>query len=118
MADLSGGNQQKVIMAKWLTMRPSLLLLHEPTHGVDVGSREQILLRVRGAASEGMAVLCASSDAEQLSQLCDRVLVLARGQVVAELPGHALTKEAIAEASYLTTPVRTSDDTDDPPELS
>lgn len=118
MADLSGGNQQKVIMAKWLTMQPSLLLLHEPTHGVDVGSREQILLRVRRAAGEGMAVLCASSDAEQLSQLCDRVLVLARGQVVAELSGHSLTKEAIAEASYLTAPVRTSDDTDDSPELS
>lgn len=118
MADLSGGNQQKVIVAKWLTTAPSLLLLHEPTHGVDVGSREQIMLRVRRAANEGMTVLCASSDAEQLSELCDRVLVLARGQVVAELPGRGLTKEAIAEASYLTAPVRTSDDTDDSPELS
>ncbi|TWP34058.1 sugar ABC transporter ATP-binding protein [Leekyejoonella antrihumi] len=106
MANLSGGNQQKVIMAKWLATNPSLLLLHEPTHGVDVGSREQILLRIRKAAHDGMAVLCASSDTEQLSELCDRVLVLARGRVVAELPGHSLTKEAIAGAGYLTTPIK------------
>lgn len=118
MANLSGGNQQKVIMAKWLTMQPSLLLLHEPTHGVDVGSREQILVRVRQAAGEGMAVLCASSDTEQLSELCDRVLVLARGQVVAELSGAALTKEAIVHASYLTAPARPSADPDDLPERS
>lgn len=116
MASLSGGNQQKVLMAKWLLMEPSLLLLHEPTHGVDVGSREQILQRVRDvASSRSMAVVCASSDPDQLSELCDRVLVLARGRVVAELTGGALTKDAIAECSYLTTPVRTDGET---PELS
>jgi ribose transport system ATP-binding protein len=110
MSSLSGGNQQKVILAKWLTTEPSLLLLHEPTHGVDVGSREQILLRVRRAAQDGTAVLCASSDPEQLSDLCDRVLVLGRGQIVAELAGSALTKDAIVEASYLTAPAGLGDD--------
>lgn len=115
MASLSGGNQQKVLMAKWLVMRPSLLLLHEPTHGVDVGSREQILQRVRDvASSRSMAVVCASSDPTQLSELCDRVLVLARGQVVAELTGHALTKDAIVESSYLTVPEPTSTATQEP----
>lgn len=104
MARLSGGNQQKVLMAKWLITKPSVLLLHEPTHGVDVGSREQILRRVRDVAIErGMPVLCASSDPEQLSDFCDRVLVLARGRVVAELADNALTQDAIVESSYLTT---------------
>ncbi len=102
MSTLSGGNQQKVIMAKWLAMEPSLLLLHEPTHGVDVGSRDQILRRIRAAASDGMAVVCASSDPEQLSELCDRVLVLARGRVVAELAGQELDKNTIVERSYQT----------------
>lgn len=115
MSSLSGGNQQKVIMAKWLAMEPSLLLLHEPTHGVDVGSREQILQRVREVAkNRNIAVLCASSDPEQLNDLCDRVLVLARGRVVAELTGRALTKDSIVESSYLTMPERVIADTEKP----
>ncbi len=100
LSQLSGGNQQKVILAKWLSTEPSLLLLHEPTHGVDVGSREQILLRIRSAASSGMAVVCASSDPEQLSELCDRVLIFVRGKVVAELTGSDLDKDTIVESSY------------------
>lgn len=104
MAELSGGNQQKVILAKWLSTNPSLLLLHEPTHGVDVGSREQLLLRIRAAARSGVAVLCASSDPEQLSELCDRVLILVRGGVVAELSGGELTKDLIVERSYQAAP--------------
>lgn len=102
MSTLSGGNQQKVILAKWLAMEPSLLLLHEPTHGVDVGARDQIMRRIRAAAKDGMAVVCASSDPEQLSELCDRVLVLARGRVVAELAGQGLDKNTIVERSYQT----------------
>jgi ribose transport system ATP-binding protein len=87
-------------MAKWLSTEPSLLLLHEPTHGVDVGSREQILLRIRSAARNGMAVVCASSDPEQLAELCDRVLTFERGKVVAELTGLDLNKDTIVESSY------------------
>jgi ribose transport system ATP-binding protein len=100
LSQLSGGNQQRVIMAKWLSTEPSLLLLHEPTHGVDVGSREQILLRIRSAARNGMAVVCASSDPEQLAELCDRVLTFERGKVVAELTGLDLNKDTIVESSY------------------
>ncbi len=102
LSTLSGGNQQKVVLAKWLATRPSLLLLHEPTHGVDVGSRQDILQRIRAVARDGVGVVCASSDPEQLSELCDRVLIFARGRVVAELAGDDLHKDAIIESCYST----------------
>ena len=73
---LSGGNQQKALLAKWMQIDPSLLLLHEPTQGVDVGARQQIFGLVREAAARGMSVICASSDYEQLAAICDRVLDL------------------------------------------
>lgn len=94
---LSGGNQQKALLAKWLQIRPRLLLLHEPTQGVDVGARENILSLIRESATEQSAVICASSDYEQLASVCDRVLIFARGAVVAELSGGDVTKERITE---------------------
>jgi ribose transport system ATP-binding protein len=97
---LSGGNQQKALLAKWLQMKPSLLLLHEPTQGVDVGARQQIFALIQEAARSGTSVLCASSDYEQLAIICDRVLVLRRGRVVAQLVGKDITKEGIAEQCY------------------
>lgn len=100
LAELSGGNAQKVILAKWLACHPRLLLLDEPTHGVDVGSRAQILERVRSEAANGMTVLCASSDPEQLTDLCDRVLVFAHGRVVGELTGEAINKDTIVALCY------------------
>lgn len=105
LGELSGGNAQKVILAKWLSSEPRLLLLDEPTHGVDVGSRAQILKRVRSEAAKGMTVLCASSDPEQLTDVCDRVLVLAHGRVVAELAGEAVNKDTIVEHCYDEVPV-------------
>jgi ribose transport system ATP-binding protein len=79
---------------------PSLLLLDEPTQGVDVGTRQQIFAALRKAASEGMSIVCASSDAEQLADICDRVLVFAKGRICEEIPGGELSKERIAEACY------------------
>ncbi len=99
-SSLSGGNQQKVVMAKWLQTRPKLLLVHEPTQGVDVGAREEIYSVLRQAAGEGMAILCASSDHEQLSLICNRVLIFQQGVIVAELTGQDITKDRIAELSY------------------
>jgi ribose transport system ATP-binding protein len=97
LAALSGGNQQKAVLAKWLQVDPRVLLLDQPTQGVDVRAREQIFAAIRAAAASGTAVLCASADYDELASLCDRVLVLARGRVVLELEGPELSKDDIAE---------------------
>jgi ribose transport system ATP-binding protein len=99
-AQLSGGNQQKVLLGKWMQVAPKLVLLDEPTQGVDVGARQRVFEAIRNAAGQGATVLCASSDYEQLAMICDRVLIFARGRVVAELVGAAVTKEAIAVHCY------------------
>ena len=78
---LSGGNQQKALVAKWLSTNPRLLLLDEPTRGVDVGARRHIQAMIRAAADRGACVLLASADTEQLHSVCDRVLVMVDGRV-------------------------------------
>jgi ribose transport system ATP-binding protein len=97
---LSGGNQQKALLAKWLQVKPRLLLLDEPTQGVDVAAREQIFSIISQVAADGAAVICASSDHDQLARLCDRVLIFARGRISAELGGGKVSKNAITEASF------------------
>jgi len=87
VAKFSGGNAQKVLLAKWLATEPILLVLHEPSQAVDVGARQSIIATVREVAAGGCAVLVAGSDENELSLLCDRVLVLRDGEVAAELPG-------------------------------
>ena len=84
---LSGGNQQKVVLAKWLARSPRLLVLHEPTQAVDVGAREIIVGAVKDAAAAGCGVLVASGDENELSMLCDRVIVFRDGRVAEELAG-------------------------------
>jgi ribose transport system ATP-binding protein len=74
-----------------------LLLLHEPTQGVDIGARQHIFRLIREAAAEGLPIICASADYEQLAMICDRVLVLGRGRIVQELTKEELTKERITE---------------------
>lgn len=97
---LSGGNAQKVLLAKWLIRSPKFLMLDEPTQGVDVGTRQQVFDVIRKAAEGGAAVICASSDFEQLADLCTRVLVFSKGRVATELSGSEITKDTIAEACY------------------
>ncbi|HLW92313.1 MAG TPA: sugar ABC transporter ATP-binding protein [Roseiarcus sp.] len=97
---LSGGNQQKVVIGRWLQAMPKVLILDEPTRGVDVGSRAEIHRLVRELASKGMAVLVISSEPEELPDLCDRVLIMAEGRIVAELSGEALTRDRVIAASY------------------
>lgn len=100
LGQLSGGNAQKVLLAKWMIRNPGLLMLDEPTQGVDVGTRQQIYGVIREAASKGASVICASSDAEQLADLCTRVLIFSRGRIVGELTGEHISKDSIAEACY------------------
>lgn len=96
LSTLSGGNMQKVLVAKWLATEPQLLMLAEPTVGVDVGAREDVYTRIREACGEGLAVLLASSDLEEVLALSDRVIVLRYGAVVAEIDRSAATIEQLA----------------------
>lgn len=88
----SGGNQQKIVLAKWLRVRPRVLLLDEPTQGVDVGAKEAIYDLILAARSDGAGVLLCSSDTKELVALCDRVLVLKNGRVVSEVDRVSLTE--------------------------
>lgn len=92
---LSGGNQQKALLAKWIQSGPKVLLLHEPTQGVDVGARMQISSMLHDLASHGIPIICASSDHEQLETVCDRVLVFKNGSIVDELVGSDVQKHTI-----------------------
>lgn len=85
MTDLSGGNAQKVVLARWLSQNPSVLILDEPTQGVDVGAKQEIHRRIEEVASQGCAVLVASTDNEELARLCTRTLVMTHGRVTTEL---------------------------------
>ncbi|MGV3553387.1 sugar ABC transporter ATP-binding protein [Rhizobium sp.] len=97
---LSGGNQQKVVIGRWLLRAPKILILDEPTRGVDIGARADIHRLIRDLAQRGMAVLVVSSEPDELPDLCDRVLVMAEGRIVRELTGANITRNAIVEASY------------------
>ncbi len=99
LSQFSGGNQQKVVLAKWLRTEPNVLVLDEPTAGVDVGAKAAIHRLLSDATQRGMAVLVNSSDTKELADLCDRVLVLDRGRQVAEFQGNELSEEALLRAS-------------------
>jgi ABC-type sugar transport system ATPase subunit len=97
---LSGGNQQKVVIGRWLLRAPEVLILDEPTRGVDIGARAEIHRLIRALASDGTAVIVISSEPDELPDLADRVLVMSEGRIVGEFAGHAITREAIVTASY------------------
>ncbi len=92
---LSGGNQQKVLLARWLEIGPKVLILDEPTRGVDVGAKSEIYKLVHGLADAGVAVLCISSELPELVGICDRVMVMREGELTGEVSGDAITQENI-----------------------
>ena len=92
LSKFSGGNQQKAVVAKWVRLGPKLLVLDEPTQGVDIGAKQEIAGIVARLASDGVAVLVGSSDFEELVNLCDRVIVLNRGHKIAEVPRSDLSE--------------------------
>lgn len=98
--NLSGGNQQKALIGKWLETEPEVMLLNEPTQGVDIGARKEIFKLIRATVSDGMGVLCATSDYEQLVEMADRVIVLCNGRLSGELLGDEITKDSLAAAVY------------------
>ena len=100
VGSLSGGNQQKVLIARWLTQDRRVLVLDELSRGVDVGTRADIHTIVRDLARAGTGVLAISSDVEELVALCDRIVVLAEGRVVGALEGPEMTEEAVIALSY------------------
>ena len=95
IVNLSGGNQQKVVLARWLVGPSRLLVLEEPTFGVDVGARAEIYRLLREALGEGRGVLLISSDFEEVAGLCHRALVFDRGRIVAEVPARDLSVERL-----------------------
>ena len=93
---LSGGNQQKVVLAKWLAMAPKVIILDEPTRGIDVGAKAEIYRLLRQMARDGLAILLISSEMTEILSLSDRILVLRAGRLVAEFGAAEATEEAIA----------------------
>ncbi|WP_250282877.1 MULTISPECIES: sugar ABC transporter ATP-binding protein [unclassified Frankia] len=98
LSSLSGGNQQKVLFAKWLRRTPKVFLLDEPTQGVDIGAKADLHLEILEAARAGAGVVVSSSDTDELAALCHRVLVLREGRIAASLAGSAVTAAAISHA--------------------
>jgi ribose transport system ATP-binding protein len=99
VSSLSGGNAQKVVIGKWLMRKPQVLLLDDPTKGVDVGTKAEFYALLTRLCEEGKTILFYSSDDEELVGLCDRVLVLHDGIIRAELAEQTLTKEGLIAAS-------------------
>jgi ribose transport system ATP-binding protein len=92
---LSGGNQQKVVLGKWLAMRPKVLLLDEPTRGIDVGAKSEIYGLMEQLARDGVAILFVSSDLEEVLGMSDRALVMHEGRITGELTREQLSEEAV-----------------------
>jgi len=95
ITSLSGGNQQKVVLAKWLMSDPKLLILDNPTQGVDVGAKEEIYAIIHRLAEQGVAIIVLSSEAQEIIRVCDRTLVLFHGRHVGELKGEEMTEHGI-----------------------
>ena len=99
VGQLSGGNQQKVLLQKWLLTQPAVLLLNDVTRGVDIGTKTQIYAIIVELAASGMGIILYSTDAHELVELAHRVIVMIDGRITAELAGDELTAEGIVRAS-------------------
>jgi ribose transport system ATP-binding protein len=100
VSSLSGGNQQKVVLGKWLLTHPQIILLNDPTRGIDVGTKQEVYRLLRGLADEGRAIVFYSTDYDELIGCSDRVLVLYEGAIVRTLEGAALTERNLVASSH------------------
>jgi ribose transport system ATP-binding protein len=94
---LSGGNQQKVVLGKWLALEPSVLLLDEPTRGIDIGAKQEIYRLMEGLAEKGVAILFVSSEMEEIIRMSDRALVMHQGRITGELRRDELSENAVMQ---------------------
>ena len=97
---LSGGNQQKIVMARWLAAEPAVLLLNDPTRGVDLNAKRDLYRLLTGLAAEGVAVVMLSTEVDELIELMDRVLVFREGSVFAEFDRHELSRERLVASFF------------------
>src|SRR5262249_57598178 len=97
---LSGGNQQKLVIGKWLLMAPRILLLNDPTRGIDVGTKQEIYQLLRDLSAAGAAILFYSTDVDELCGCCDRVLVMIEGAIRRELVGAEITEHALVRSAF------------------
>jgi len=97
--NLSGGNQQKVVLAKWLGIQPEVLIVAEPTRGIDVGSKSEIHHLMRDLNRQGVGILMVSSELPEILGMSDRIIVMAGGRIVSEFPGQEATEEVIMAAA-------------------
>ena len=95
---LSGGNQQKVVLSKWLFSDPDVLILDEPTRGIDVGAKYEIYSIINRLAAEGKAIIVISSELPEVLGISDRIYVMAAGRIAAEMPASEATQESIMKA--------------------
>jgi ribose transport system ATP-binding protein len=100
VGNLSGGNQQKILLARAVYRNPKVLLADEPTRGVDVGAKAEIAASLRRLAADGMSVVVVSSEFEELEELCDRVVVLSRGEVVETVTGDDITVQRMLNLAF------------------
>jgi ribose transport system ATP-binding protein len=99
LGSLSGGNQQKVAVAKWLTYPPKVLVLNEPTRGMDVGAKDDVIKIIHGLRDQGLAVLVVSTEPETVLSLADRILVMKRGEIVREFANEIVSKDRLLQAA-------------------
>ena len=95
VTELSGGNQQKVIVAKWIATEPDLIIFDEPTRGIDVGAKAEIYAIIRKLAQEGKAIIVVSSELAEIISICDRIAVYRDGSIAAIVEGHSATEETL-----------------------
>jgi rhamnose transport system ATP-binding protein len=108
---LSGGNQQKVVLAKWLATKPQVLILDEPTRGIDVGTKAEVHRLISQLAAQGLAILMISSELPEVLGMSDRILVMREGRLTGEFSRDEATQEVIIAAATGSTPsVSASDD--------
>ena len=99
MGLLSGGNQQKVVIAKWLATRPRVIILDEPTKGIDIGSKAAVHAFMSELAAQGLAVIMVSSEIPEVLGMSDRVIVMREGRIAAEFAGKSMTPENLVRAA-------------------